>query len=499
MTAPWPLDLLTPGQMAEADRRAIAGGASGRALMEAAGRAVARQAAQMGAKGKRVAIFCGPGNNGGDGFVAARDLRDQGFAVTVGLLGPIERLSGDAAAAAQDWTGRAVPAEDVRLDEADLVIDALFGAGLSREIDGAARLLVERMNGWRRATGRPILAVDIPSGVDGASGRARGAAVEADATVTFFRLKPGHLLLPGRRHAGRIALEDIGIPAGVLDGLGVQAFLNAPGLWLAAAPRPSVEAHKYGHGHAGVWSGPALRTGASRLAARAALRAGAGLVTLIGQSEALLVQAAQVSAVMLAPCANEFGVEPLLAERKIGALALGPAMGVSPLTRAIVLAALRAGLKRALLLDADALTVFQDRPDELFRAVAAHDGPVALTPHEGEFARLFALSGSKLERARAAAKASGATVLLKGPDTVVAAPDGRASIAHDLPANLATAGSGDVLAGIAIGLLARGMPAFEALSATAWMHGEAARRFGPGLIAEDLPDALPAVRGALGF
>jgi hydroxyethylthiazole kinase-like uncharacterized protein yjeF len=483
-------ELLSPALMAEADRLTIAAGTPGIDLMERAGRAVADAVRQAMPKGGRsIAILCGPGNNGGDGFVAARILREQGFDVVAGLLGDRAKLTGDAALAADAWTGRLTSAALVDLNKADIAVDALFGAGLARDLDGRARATVERLNFWHATTGRKVIAVDVPSGVDGETGAIRGVAVDADVSVTFFRLKPGHLLMPGRSNCGRVILEQIGIEATVLETIKPQCFFNAPELWTKALPRPRVDGHKYTRGHALVLSGPLHRTGAARLSARAALRAGAGLVTLLSPPEALAVNAAHLTAIMLASCEDASQLSSILADARLNAIVLGPALGVGAATRDLVLAALASGHGRAIVLDADALTSFADQREALFAAIRAHDGPVVLTPHDGEFARLFDPQGSKPQRALRAAQASGATILLKGPDTVVA----RMSIATDLPPSLATAGSGDVLAGIVCGLLAQSMPVLEAVSAAVWMHGAAARPFGPGLIAEDLPEALPSV------
>lgn len=514
-----PLELLTVAQMGEADRRTIAGGVRGIALMEAAGRAVADAARRaQGTAGGRIVVLCGPGNNGGDGFVAARILHLQGRDVSLGLLGDRARLKGDAALAARGWKGPVADAAMVPLEGASLVVDALFGAGLDRDLGGAARALVERVNQWRAATGGRVVAVDVPSGLDGNTGQPRGAAIEADVTVTFFRLKPAHLLLPGRTLCGRIERAEIGIPASVLSDIRPQAFRNAPALWRASLPAPSAEGHKYSRGHALVLSGPMHRTGAARLAARGALRGGAGLVTLASPREALAVNAAHLTAIMLAPCDGAGELTALLSDRRFNAVVMGPGAGIGEDLRACVLAALLGGEKgRGLVLDADALTSFSGAADVLGEAVRAFPGEVVLTPHDGEFARLFRSSArlpdsnsqaveslseglrspSKLARARAAAALTGAIVLLKGADTVVAHPDGRAAIADDLPPWLATAGSGDVLAGLVAACLARGAPAFEAACAGVWMHGAAARAFGPGLIAEDLPEQMPRVLAQL--
>jgi ADP-dependent NAD(P)H-hydrate dehydratase / NAD(P)H-hydrate epimerase len=495
------VELLTTGEMGEADRLTIAGGVPGTKLMEAAGRAVADRAAQMLRKrnGTRVAVLCGPGNNGGDGYVAADALLQMGFDVEAFALGDPGTLKGDAAWAFGLWRKDALPVETFDLDHADLVVDALFGAGLARDLDGAARDMVERINAWRRHRKGCVLAVDVPSGIDGTSGVVRGAAIEADETVTFFRLKPGHVLMPSRALCGVITCADIGIAPDVLSKIAPKAMRNIPALWRAALPVPRIDAHKYSRGHAVVVSGGVSTTGAARMAARGALRAGAGLVTVASPSDALIVNAASLTAIMVRASDSPTGLAALLSDSRLNAVALGPGLGVGEATCALVETALAPGVaERACVLDADALTSFAGAPDRLFEAVAKSNGPVVLTPHAGEFARLFGReAGSKLDRARAAAARSGAILVFKGPDTVVAAADGRASVAANAPPWLATAGSGDVLAGMICGLLAQSMPAFEAASAAVWMHGEAANVSGPGLIAEDIPEALPRVWSGL--
>lgn len=484
------MQLLTPAEMARADAFTIAAGVPGAVLMERAGHAVAAFAARVTVAGGRVLVLCGPGNNGGDGFVAARLLAAAGYRVRLALLGEREALRGDAALMAARWEGPVEGAETVDLAGVDLVIDALFGAGLARDLDGAARALVERVN----AAGLPVLAVDLPSGIDGATGAVRGAAIAARWSVTFFRAKPGHVLLPGRLHAGEVSVADIGILSAALDVLAPRAFANVPELWAGHFPVPAPEGHKYSRGHLVAVSGPAQATGATRLSARAALRAGAGLVTVACPAEALPIHAANLSAIMVRPVEDAAGLAHLLADPRLTTLVLGPGLGVGEAARA------KLGVcgGRRLVIDADLLTSFKGEADALARALAGAPAAVA-TPHDGEFARIFERcpqvleAPSRLERARAGAARLGATLLLKGPDTVVASPDGRASIAANAPPWLATAGAGDVLAGIVGGLLAQGMPPFEAASAAVWLHGEAAREAGPGLVADDLIDALRPV------
>ncbi len=487
------IELLTPTEMAEADRLAIAAGTPGRRLMDRAGRAVADVVARR-PLGTRVAVVCGPGNNGGDGFVAARILAERGYPVTLALLGAAERLKGDAAEAAALWRGAVLAPEALDLTRVGVIVDALFGAGLDRPLEGEAAALVGRIN----AASAEVVAVDLPSGVSGATGAVLGTAVEAEETVTFFRMKPGHVLAPGRFLCGRVRLADIGIPERVLAAIAPRATLDRPELWRAALAPPSRTGHKYDRGHAVVVSGPMTRTGAARLAARAALRVGAGLVTVASPPDALAVNAAHLTAIMLRRMEGAGGLADLLADARLNAVVLGPALGVGEGTAALVEAALAA--PASIVLDADGLTSFAADPARLFAAIGARAAPVVLTPHAGEFARLVPdLAGEpgKLERARAAAARSGAVLVLKGPDTVIAAPDGRAAIADNAPADLATAGSGDVLAGLVGGLLARRLAAFEAAAAAVWLHGEAGRAAGVGLIAEDLPEALPRVLSGL--
>jgi ADP-dependent NAD(P)H-hydrate dehydratase / NAD(P)H-hydrate epimerase len=496
-------ELLTPAEMGEADRATIAGGIPGIALMEAAGQAVADEVARIARSRGRIAVLCGPGNNGGDGFVAARLLADRGYRVKLGLLGRRDSLRGDAALAAAKFTGEVLPAPGLDPSGADCIVDAIFGAGLARDVGGEARAIVERINAFAR--GGRVVAVDVPSGLDGATGKVRGVAIEATSTVTFFRLKPGHLLEPGRSLCGDVRLADIGIPATVLPCIAPKAFVNSPALWGHALPRLGPASHKYARGAALVLSGPAHQTGAARLAARACLRAGAGIVSIASPIDSVAVNAAHLTAVMVAPFVGLQGFEALIADARRRAIALGPGAGVGLELRKLVIAALtRSAQGRTIVLDADALTSFAGEAEKLGAVIARGGHAAIMTPHEGEFAKLFAgapgveAEDDKLARARAAARLTGAVVVLKGPDTVVAAPDGRASIGWDLPPTLATAGSGDVLTGFVAGLAAQGVPAFEAASAGVWLHGAAARTFGPGLISEDLPEALPGILRELG-
>ena len=494
------IEILSNAEMAEADRLTIAGGVAGLALMENAGKAVAQAVSARQSPGGRVVVLAGPGNNGGDGFVAARLLAERGHAVTILLVGTMEKLRGDAAAAAKAWNRGVAAAKPEDLTGADIVIDALFGAALDRPVNDLAHAMIDAVN----AQAAPVVAVDLPSGINGTTGAVMGAAIKAGQTVTFFRKKPGHLLMPGRTYCGKVSVAPIGIADATLDRIRPRTFENCPQLWCDKFAMPAAQGHKYDRGHAVVVSGPSWSTGAARLAARGALRAGAGLVTIASPREALAVNAAANLAIMVRPVDGAAELARFLADPRLNALAIGPGIGVSDATCELVLAALSGD--RAVVLDADGITSFAQSPHRLAEAVKARGKRATiLTPHEGEFSRFFhaldagTKAGSKLERTRRAAELIDAVVLLKGPDTVVAAPDHRASIAANAPAFLATAGAGDVLTGITAGLLAQGMPAFEAASAAVWLHGAAASAFGVGLIAEDLPEQLPGIyRGLFG-
>jgi len=467
----------------------VAQGLSSTELMETAGAAVAAAVGERYLPQPTV-ILCGPGNNGGDGFVVARHLEASGWPVRVGLLGERERLTGDTLNAAELWGGAIEPATPDLLDEHPLVIDALFGIGLKRPLEGMGRELVAAIN----ARDLACVAVDLPSGLDGDTGAVLGMAPRCELTVTFFRPKTGHLSLAGRAASGDIRVAEIGVPRGVLRQIDVKQWHNGPGLWCQALRRPALDDHKYRRGHVVVFGGDDM-TGAARLTAFAARRIGAGLVSIAAAPQATAIYRLAEPGNLVADLADSYALAELTSDVRRNVFVVGPGAGTGGQTADRLMAALATG--RGTVIDADAITVAAKMPEKVFAAIS---GQTLLTPHEGEFARLFpdlATVPGKLERARQAAKRSGATVLLKGPDTTIAAPDGRAIISDNAPPTLATAGSGDVLAGIAGGLMAQGMTAFAAAAAACWLHGEAARRFGFGLIAEDIAPLLPSILAEL--
>ncbi len=481
--------LLSVEEMARADQMTIRSGIAGAELMNAAGLAVARHIMHRYSRQKTL-ILCGPGNNGGDGFVIARLLQEAGWDVSLTLLGSV---SGDAALMADRWDGAILPFADDIADGYRLVVDALFGTGLSRPVGGAVAGLFDRLN----SSDINVVAVDIPSGIMGNSGQITGAALRAESTVTFFRRQPGHLLYPGKEYCGDVEVTDIGIPARVIGEIRPETWRNDPALWREYFPCKKADSHKYDYGHAVVISGGPAHGGAARLAARAALRVGGGLVSVACPDEAVLPHAAQLTAVMIKMFSGKDDIGQLLADRRLNGWCIGPGAGVTAQTRSHVRQILAAG--RHCVMDADALTVFSDDPQKLFNAIGKSGQVPLLTPHGGEFSRLFPDLGQgspdydKLASTRKAAQRAGAVIIHKGPDTVIAGPDGRAVINDNAPATLATAGSGDVLAGLCLGLLVQGMAPFEAACAAVWIHGAAAEAFGPGLVSEDIEGRIPDI------
>lgn len=477
--------------MYQADRLAMEGGVSGTTLMEAAGQGIAELILGNWPRG-RCLVLCGPGNNGGDGYVAARHLQDAGWEVDLASLVDPSVLMGDAAVMRDKWDGDILSLHEVPFEGLDLVVDAVFGAGFSRFLDNGVAALLSKV----KKAAIPVVAVDMPSGVNGDTGAVDPNSIPAAMTVTFFRAKPGHFLYPGRSYCGDLRVIDIGIAADYLEEIDPATHLNGPDLWRDDLPLLKPEIQKYSRGHAAIVGGGISSTGAARLAARAALRAGAGATTVVSPPSALMIYAAALEAVMVTAIGEEEDFENWLQSRRIGTVLIGPGNGVTDRTREFTRLALESTAN--VVIDADALTVFKDEPDTLFYLIQEkEEGEVVLTPHEAEFERIFSLAGSKLERARAAAALSGAVVLLKGADTVIATPDGKAVINHNAPPFLATAGSGDVLSGLITGLFSGGMTAFSAAATATWIHGAAGDSLGPGLIAEDIESVIPEILDGL--
>lgn len=479
--------LIDPVVMASIDAAAAQSGIALYDLMERAGQAVAASALCHYPQALRFVVLCGGGNNGGDGYVAARALLQSGATVTVHHLGDAGSLKGDARTAFERSGVTPIPLGLYEPRAGDVVIDAVFGAGLSRDVPEQLARVIDLV----RKTAVPVLAVDLPSGLCGRRGVPLGAAFTAERTVTFVARKPGHVLMPGRELCGILEVFDIGIPQRILsDHAGVMAE-NDPALWRGALPQPGLETHKFRRGHLTVFSGPAHATGASRMTALAALKAGAGIVTIAAPHSALDVLSVTLTAVMSAGLDNPDDLRHWLEDRRHGTFVLGP--GFADFDKARQFMSLLGD--KAVVLDADAITAFRDCAKSLFDLMTSGTGEFVLTPHEGEFARLFPdlaadKALSKIEKAQVASVRSGAVLVYKGADTVIAAPDGRALVNTNAPASLATAGSGDVLAGIIGALLAQGTPAFEAAAAGVWLHGEAGKRAGTGMTAEDLAQAV---------
>lgn len=488
-----PLDheatLFTCSEMAAADKYTIEHGTAGITLMERAGRGVAevaeriwRDASGAGA----ILVLCGPGNNGGDGYVVARRLAMQGIDVRVAQLGSAGKLSGDAALARDKWPGEVEKIKGVSLAGVSLIVDALYGAGLNKAIEGAAARLIKEIN----ASSTLVVSIDVPSGLSGDNGTVDSAVIEADHTVTFERKKPGHLLYPGRRLSGQIHLVDIGINPACYTLIKAKIFENIPSLWGRALPTERAEQHKYNRGHVMVLGSRAPMLGACRLTSLAALRTGSGLVTLMAPKETYDIQAAALDDVLVVNMAKQNSFVSRLKDERITAVAIGPGAGIGLETKNIVLKTLET--ERATVLDADALTSFVDQPAILFKAIT---GSTVLTPHTGEFQKLFPdldYGDDKLAAARTAAKRSGAVIILKGPDTVIASPCGLAAINSNAPSHLSVGGTGDVLTGMVASLMGQGMSAFDSACAAVWLHAKTAQSYSRGMIASDLLTEIPS-------
>lgn len=489
----FPADILTVRAMSAADAHAIQKGQSGIALMQTAGAALARAiTSRFAARG--TAVLCGPGNNGGDGWEVAQGLKAQGWDVTVFSLVERSALKGDAAIAASRWSGPVRPMETFEPHRHALVVDALFGAGLSRPLEGLCADIAKQLDG----SDSVVVSADIPSGLNGDLGRASGPVMRADLTVTFHRLKPAHLLQPGRSLCGEIVLADIGIPDSWSASIPACAQVNSPDLWALPCPLAMAQTHKHKRGRLCVLSGPPGSTGAAVLSARAGLIGGAGFVTLLSGAKDVADLSLSEPSLVVRALDNQQTLGRQLDGLRANGLVLGPGGGMTSLLKAQVIEALRSGVP--LVLDADALSLFENDPQALFADL--HEG-VVLTPHAGEFARLFPglatkTDQNKIEVTQRAASICGAIILYKGADTVIATPDGRVRVNVHASPRLATAGTGDVLAGLIGSFLAQGMNAFDAASAGAFVHGEAGRLCGSGstvnTVLAQLPEALARIR-----
>ncbi|MCX5590987.1 NAD(P)H-hydrate dehydratase [Alcaligenes endophyticus] len=475
--------LLDPATHKNLDQAALQAGKSWAELLWSAAQAVANEVMQRWPQGS-VLVLCGRGLNGADGFLCGELLRQQGRTVDICSLYAETELSPQTSWAKQQWHGRLVSTAQLALSHYTVVVDAMVGAGLNRPLDAKLATLLEQL----MHANLPVCAIDLPSGMDGDSGQYVGPQLRASCTVTFERYKPAHVLQPGASYCGDIVLASLAVPSQAYRTLPISSWRNDPQLWCDVLPWPTVDSHKFTRGHAVILGGESL-TGASRLAARAAQRAGAGLVSLYVPPSVWAPCAAALESIMVGKLADIIPDDP-----RISAYLYGPGAGVNAQTYTRVMQLLCSD--KPVVLDADALTVFQEDPSVLWEAMCPE---CVITPHEGEFARLFKdLQGpNKLARAKAAAQRSGAVVVLKGSDTVIAAPDGRCIVNVVASPFLATGGSGDVLAGVITGLLAQGMPVFEAAAAAVWLHGKIGLNHGPGLIPEDIIHALPRVLNEL--
>lgn len=478
--------ILCVDEMYKADKLAIEGGITGIALMENAGRAVF-DVVTANYTPRKTVVLCGPGNNGGDGFVVARLLSAVGWSVSVALSGDFKSLKGDAAHMASLWQGDVEPVVTDCLVGAELVVDGLFGAGLDRPIDGDVSTVIKAIGDI------PVIAIDMPSGVNGDTGQVMGIATKASHTVTFFRPKPAHYICPGRQLCGQLTIADIGIVDAVLDDMSLSIYNNSPDLWQDLIPTPKMADHKYNRGYALITGGKEM-IGAAKLATRAAQRIGAGMVTVASPEKVAPLYRMAMESVVVKAFRDTAYYNEILSDKRIDACLIGPGLGRDFTAQEKVLATLRTGNK--CVLDADALSMFDGHADLLLDSISA--GSV-LTPHDGEFARIFPdlCQLDKIEKVRLAAKRCNAVVLLKGSDTVIGNPSGQIVINHNAPPYLATAGAGDVLAGLIVGLIAQGCDSFVACAIASWIHGDAANRFGPGLIAEDLITKIPEILSSL--
>ena len=460
------------------------------AVMHRAASAVAEYVLQHFSP-QKTAIFCGPGNNGGDGWLVAQYLRQAGWHISVYAAKPPREYNGDAKRAAEAYEGSWQPLHECYTDNSELIIDALFGIGLNTPVSGTYVEAIAAIQASRAA----VVSVDMPSGVHADNGAVMGCAVKADVTVTFACKKAGHMLLPGLAHVGRLVVADIGIKHADLDVMQPMVWENSQ----PSIPSPALEDHKYTRGQVQVYGGAEM-TGAARLSALASARVGAGMVRVAAPPNAYDTYAQALMSVVVERMNDAEAWAGILREHTPNACVLGPGGGTSKLTHQALTGLLATEVPAVL--DADALTLLS-QDARLRDALASREAASCMTPHDGEYVRIaramdLDIAADKLTRARTLANRLNTVVLLKGADSVVVAPDGRAVINGAAPAWLATAGSGDVLAGMIAGLSAQGMDMFEAVCAGVWLHSKAGQKAGAGMIAEDLLDAIPHVLKEIG-
>ncbi len=474
-------EILTAEQICKASALTIEAGTTAKELMHSFGHEVTDLIRSL-YKRQPVLILAGPGKNGSDGLVIANHILEQRWPVRVCFIGNVDELSTEAKAAYEKYPWEILSLSELGQIEEDLIIDSLFGSGLNREIASPLSDLIHDLN----QSSKQIISLDIPSGIGSESGQILGMAFKATHTISFLRPKFGHLLFPGKAHCGQLHLINSGILEATVSALRVKYWQNEPFYWRSLFPRPKTSDHKYSRGHALIFGGDRM-TGAARLTARAARRTGAGLVTIASHDQVRSVYQYDTGVIV----DSWENWDKLLNDPRIGTVAIGPGAETTML-KSYVISLCK--YKKRMVLDADVLTAFSNERDFLFQNIQSNS---VLTPHEGEFRKLFPelidAPIGRVQQALEAAKQSRSIVVFKGNQTVIAAPDGRAFFNNGAPPTLATAGTGDVLTGIITGLLAQGVPAFEASAMAVWIHGEAAKQFGAGLIAEDLPDLLPSV------
>jgi len=477
------LELMTAEQMKKADLKAIADGIPAIELIDTAARGLAK-IIEDNFPPAPILFLNGPGNNGADGFIAADYLKKAGWDVRCACTVKRAELKNDAKVSVERWQGDIEPLNsNLGLKNAAIVVDCIYGTGYSGVLPPEIVTLFDKI----RMRKLQVVAADVPSGMNATTGITSPGALKPDVTVAFCRKKIAHVIMPSKEFCGKVRVADVQIPDATIAASGGTVFENDPALWLKDFPIPGPNTHKFERGHVVVYGG-SEKTGAARLGAAAAQRAGAGLVSIATRPDAKQIYEMFRASIMTDSWTTAEEFRALLRDERKNAVLIGPGAGADDALRDAVRATL--DFNKAAVLDADVFTAFKDNAKELFTRLSP-DRHV-LTPHEGEFERLFGtLDGNKLERAVKAAKLSNAVIVLKGSDTIIAAPDGTAVINTNAPSTLATAGSGDVLAGLITGLMAQGMKPFMAAAAGVWLHSETARNLGLGMASEDIITYTP--------